>query len=249
MWSKAPTLDRIKQFGVEQVKKMIDFETDTVELVVDFITSNNVPCDFRRCGSVSLTSRDEEALEMKHTLQLLKQLPGFKDLPVEYLDAEQIQRFTHGSTAYKGGILSKNAGQLWPAKLIFFVVQKAIDLGLHLWTQTTVTQVRKEKNSYIVSATRDGKKVQFRAKSVVYATNGYSDGRSMTRVQVQLLTPLTGLLPQLKDIIVPVRGQAIVTSPIKPIIPHNLSMNDGYEYMIHRGMKFIYEIDEINLFA
>jgi len=42
-------------------------------------------------------------------------------------------------------------------------------------------------------------------------------------------------LTQLKDIIVPVRGQVIVTSPIKPIVPHNLSMNDGYEYMIHRG--------------
>ncbi len=179
MWSKAPTLDRIKQFGIEQVKKMIDFETETVELVVDFVTANNVPCDFRRCGSVSLTSKDEEALEMKHTIQLLKQLPGFKDLPVEYLDAEQIQRFTHGSTAFKGGILSKNAGQLWPAKLIFFVVQKAMDLGLNLWTQTTVTQVRKEKNIYVVTATRDGKTVQFRTKSVVYATNGYADGTDL----------------------------------------------------------------------
>jgi glycine/D-amino acid oxidase-like deaminating enzyme len=161
---------------MEQVKKMIDFETETVELVVDFITANNVPCDFRRCGSVSLTSKDEEALEMKHTIELLRQLPGFKDLPVDYLDAEQIQRFTHGSTAYKGGILSKNAGQLWPAKLIFFVIQKAMDLGLHVWTQTTVTQVRKEKNIYVITATRDGKTVQFRTKSVVYATNGYADG-------------------------------------------------------------------------
>jgi len=160
---------------------MIDFETETVELVVDFISENNVPCDFKRCGSVNLTSKEDEALEMKHTIQLLKQLPGFKDLPVEYLDAEQIQRFTHGSTAFKGGILSKNAGQLWPAKLIFFVVQKALDLGLHLWTQTTVTQIRKDKNIYVVTATRDGKVVQFRTKSVVYATNGYSDGINASR--------------------------------------------------------------------
>lgn len=71
------------------------------------------------------------------------------------------------------------------------------------------------KNRFYVTTSRG----TIIADNVIYATNAYT---SMLR-------------EDLKPYIVPVRGQVIVTSPIKSLTwKCSISQNDGYEYMIQR---------------
>lgn len=58
----------------------------------------------------------------------------------------------------------------------------------------------------------------FRAKKVVYATNAWT----------------SELLPHLKDIIVPVRNQVVMTEPAPPMWAFGLMANYGFEYWHQR---------------
>ena len=70
-------------------------------------------------------------------------------------------------------------------------------------------------NSRFVVSTNNG---IFYSSYVVYACNAWC----------------RDLLPSLSNIIIPVRNQVIITSPLPSIWPFSIGMNYGYEYMMQR---------------
>lgn len=115
------------------------------------------------------------------------------------------------------------AGHLWPYQLILHLLRKAIDRGVNLQTHTPVHSVSSERDAdslWTLSTPRG----DLKAKTVVYASNGYT----------------AGLLSELKDKIVPVRGLCcrIVTPKTRaPLLSNSyvLRFNDWeYDYLIPR---------------
>lgn len=103
-------------------------------------------------------------------------------------------------------------GRLWPAKLVAAIASEGIKQGVNIQTQTEVDQVQKESSGLMVKTNRGS----LQAQNVVYATNAWT----------------RELLPFVKDIIVPIRGQMLVTEPVPPI--WDFSFFTTFEYGLQR---------------
>ena len=118
------------------------------------------------------------------------------------------------------GIHQELAGQFWPRKAVLGIASILLKKGVTIATHTMVKEISRgasHQGCRFTLATERGANIL--THKLIHATNGYA----------------SSLIPQLKGVIVPVRGQVIATSPIQQFwIPKNLSMNDGYEYLIHR---------------
>jgi glycine/D-amino acid oxidase-like deaminating enzyme len=118
----------------------------------------------------------------------------------------------------QGGIYYRRVGQARPAYVVFKLCDLVHQRGGNVQTQTKVNKVSKQRSEghkYVVHTNRG----DIECEHVVYASNAFT----------------SGLLPELKEIIVPTRGQMIVTSPLKNFeLPMNVWINRGYEYLNQR---------------
>lgn len=115
------------------------------------------------------------------------------------------------------------AGHLWPYKLILHLLSKITSLGVQLYTHTPVESVSSGRNSegmWTIGTSRGS----IQAKTVVYASNAYT----------------AGILPELRDKIVPVRGicsRIVSPKSTAPLWSNSyvLRFNDWeYDYLIPR---------------
>lgn len=183
--------------------------------MIDFIKKYNVQCDLEYCNAMNVAVSDEEAKEMKEYYDTMCKLGLNDDNNMSYCDEKEAKEFSNSPLA-KGGVRFKYVANFWPANFNFAVADKIIELGVNIQTHTTAYKVVKDwnNNEYLVHTDRG----IIRCKHVVYATNAYT----------------AGIVHELKDTIVPHRGQVLVTSPVKLRIKGNMWLDHGYQYVIQR---------------
>jgi gamma-glutamylputrescine oxidase len=135
-------------------------------------------------------------------------------LAVEFWDAEQAAHHTH-SSRFLGGLLYKEHGQVWAAKLAVAIADIARCSGVNIQTQTRVEAVESNREHLIVQTARG----QIQAKFVIHATNAAA----------------RQLRPLLKAWITPVRGQVVITEPVAQLWDFGWLTNHGYEYCLQRA--------------
>ncbi len=99
-----------------------------------------------------------------------------------------------GSTLFHGGAVIGRSGQLHPARYLHGLVQKAMQEGVRLCSNTPVTSINRTANKWQVTAENR----RLSCDKVLIATNGYTDG----------------LQPWLRRRIIPVASYIIVTNPL-----------------------------------
>ena len=172
----------LKQHGIETALKILGFTHQNTEALKTFVIEHNVSCDLSFLGLVWLALSPPELTRVHESASALTQY----GLVGEYWDAEKCAKLTH-SKSFLGGIFYADAGQIWPAKFILQMATVAVSQGANLQTQAKVSQVDR-KGSYCRVKTNRG---QLKAHHVVYATNAWA----------------SELLPCMKNLIVPARGQ------------------------------------------
>ena len=113
------------------------------------------------------------------------------------------------------------------------VAEQALAGGARIYTETPVHAIERRAGSFVVRTGRG----DVTAARVVHATNAWA----------------RRLVPALDGVIVPVRGQVIVTEPVEPMWLFGLSTNLGYEYWLQRpdgrivlgGMRWITPTQEV----
>jgi glycine/D-amino acid oxidase-like deaminating enzyme len=118
---------------------------------------------------------------------------------------------------FRGAAFGSNSGSLWPAKIVFGLLDLALlapSITLH--THTAVVSIQPGSQGRWQLTTAGGE--QCLATSVVVATNAYT----------------SGLLPQFRDVVIPAKNQVFVTAPLPPLNPMLVSINDDYEYFMQR---------------
>ena len=199
----------VENYGVETALAILEYARQNTEALKAFVTEYDVECDLCFSGLLALALNPQELTQVLESASALAKY----SLPGEYWDASKCAELT-GSQDFLGGIFYPDAAQLWPAKLVTQMATVAIHQGTNLQTQTEVYEVENELNGLIVKTSRG----QIKTQHVVYATNGWT----------------RNLLPFLNDIIVPVRGQVLITEPAPPMWDFNFTTNFGYEYCIQR---------------
>jgi glycine/D-amino acid oxidase-like deaminating enzyme len=124
-----------------------------------------------------------------------------------------------GARGYLGGWLDRRAGVIDPLAFTMELARIAADAGVRIAEHHKVVRLRKEAGSWRVSC-ESGAELQ--AKSVVIATNAYSDG----------------LLPGLARSIVPLHSFQIATTPLpsclgKQILPGEQAVSDSRRILVY----------------
>ena len=176
----------VEKFGEEATRQMYEFSAHCTWYVMEFASQHKPECELRMEGSVQLASTEEELLEMRAFYERVHTLPYGRT--IQWWDAAQCQQYT-GSRTYFGGTFRRSAGLLWAAKVVYNLVEAAVKLGVKVHTHTAVRSIYRGNQDGTISVLTD--RGVIRTRKVVYCMNAWS----------------RDLLPQLQDIIVPVRNQ------------------------------------------
>ncbi|EHK47311.1 hypothetical protein TRIATDRAFT_154515 [Trichoderma atroviride IMI 206040] len=172
------------------------FEHQTYSYLKAFVESQSIPCDWRTTTGVHGYYSAKLFATTKKTIGKIQQENpdiGVNIAVVTKEDELTLKALRVG--AAEGAIVQRNAASLWPYKLVAFVLERLLVAGgFNLQTNSPVTGLERAESRGWTAHTPRG---DISARHVLLATNAYT----------------SHLLPQLADIIVPVRGQV---SSLKP---------------------------------
>jgi len=220
----------IQQHGIDGATAILEFTRENFRLLHELVEGNAINCDLRDNDLVTLAMNAQQTEQLQQAYDLMTT----HGLATDFWDAAQVARRT-SSHAFYAAIVRPGHGQFWPAKLVVALAQLAVQQGALMAPHTSVKRVDRQSDGLIVSTDRG----DVRAAAVVYATNALSHH----------------LLPELKDVIQPVLGQALATAPLPRLWDFDWSANDGYEYAIQRadgriifgGMRWCSPSQEVGL--
>ncbi|KAK9780001.1 putative FAD dependent oxidoreductase domain-containing protein [Seiridium cardinale] len=179
--------NRRSEKGFEAANAVAVFEWANLDAVTELVREERIFCDFEEVTSSNVYLDEKLALRARDDLLEMKRLRCPTARLVDYHGPEDAERVS-GVKGAKA-VTTFPAATLWPYKFILHLLSLVVDKGVNLQTNTPVLKISESADfdgNWTVSTPRG----DIRAKQVVFATNGYT----------------SGLLPEYKKIIHPVRG-------------------------------------------
>ena len=158
----------LEHFGAERGEALIGFAASTADAVFDLIRDEKLAVPFVRNGWIQ-AAHTETALRAAENRDRQWRARG---ADVRLLDAAEIAAMT-GARGYLGGWLDRRAGVIDPLAYTLELARVATAAGVRIAERETAVALRREAGGWRI-ATAIG--AELRAKSVVVATNAYSDG-------------------------------------------------------------------------
>lgn len=204
----------LRMFGERRGEALIGFASGTADKVFDLIAAEKLDVPHRRSGWIQ-AAHTEAALRAAEERNRQWQARG---ADVALLDADEVARLT-GASGYLGGWLDRRAGTVDPLSLTLELARVAHAAGARIAEETRATGLRRGDGLWRVT-TATGEEV--RAKSVVVATNAYSDA----------------LVPGLAETIVPLHSFQIATERLgddrlAPILPGGQAVSDSRRILVY----------------
>ncbi|MFN8006589.1 MAG: FAD-dependent oxidoreductase [Terriglobia bacterium] len=163
-------------------------------LLEEFIQRHNAEVDYVREGSLFVCF--EEDAESTQTLMEEMNAAG---LPSEWWSPRELQgRFPALTRRAVGGRFIPSDAQLTPLRLCTSFAKAARETGADIRTHQNVLSLLRDSNHQVIGVQTDQE--SFYSRQIVLATNAYTGH----------------LIPELKSIIIPTRGQAFLTFPVQP---------------------------------
>jgi len=204
----------IEHFGKKRGESLVQFAASTADAVFDVIRDEKLAVPFTRNGWIQ-AAHTETALKAAANRDRQWRARG---ADVKLLDRDEIAAMT-GARGYLGGWLDRGAGVIDPLSYTLELARVATSAGARIAEQQKVVKLVKEAGVWRVS-TQAG--AELRAKSVVLATNAYTDG----------------LWPGLAQTIVPLHSFQIATAPLPAklaanILPGGQAVSDSRRILVY----------------
>jgi len=164
---------------------------------------------FTRSGYLACATTPEERRELEESVVLLQE-DGF---PSEFWSAEQLVKRT-GRSPFLGARFSPDDGLVHPARTVWALCDQYRARGGAVLSLTEVKGAAEGPDGWRLDLSTPEGGRQLRATAVVHCANAWS----------------FELLPQFRDLILPVRGQMLATERLHKVIPMAMAANFGYEY-------------------
>jgi glycine/D-amino acid oxidase-like deaminating enzyme len=204
----------LELFGEVRGEALIGFAASTADKVFDLIAAEGLDVPRVRSGWIQ-AAHTEAAMRAAEDRDRQWRAHG---ADVAMLDRDEVARMT-GAKGYLGGWLDRRAGAVDPLTLTLELARIAVEAGAFIAEGTRVTGLRHEAGAWHL-ATDGGPKLK--AKSVVVATNAYSDA----------------LLPSLAQTIVPLHSFQIATEKLgedrlATILPGGQPVSDSRRILVY----------------
>ena len=204
----------IGHFGKERGEALVQFAASTADAVFDVIRDEKLAVPFTRNGWIQ-AAHTETALKAAANRDRQWRARG---ADVKLLDQAEVAAMT-GAKGYLGGWLDRRAGVIDPLSYTLELARVASAAGASIAERQRVVKLGKEAGVWRVS-TQSG--AELRTKSIVLATNAYTDG----------------LLPGLAQTIVPLHSFQIATAPLPAdlaasILPGGQAVSDSRRILVY----------------
>ncbi|KPM43953.1 hypothetical protein AK830_g2609 [Neonectria ditissima] len=221
-------------FGVETAKRIVRFELahldDVLGAAKELGPELFAKSEVRRVDTIAAVFDDEKLEQLKTMLANFE--AAFPDLPGQWLVIGEEVREKYGMNEAKGALIGR-AGAAWPYRLITSLFERLLDqyqerFGIEANTPAlSITRDQQNEYPYTVKTPRGN----IQARHVVHCTDGH----------------VSHLVPELRGILVPSRGQMSVQNPRKAFTSTgqqswSFYFKDGFDYLIqnqHTGEIFI----------
>ena len=194
----------IEQMGRDKARTIHHLSVENHRFMKEWIEAHDSKCEYRQGGSLQLASSPEEEQELIESADLLLE-DGFE---AELLYGTDLGE-PYLSAGFQTGIVLPEDGEIHPAKFVQHVIQQAYQSGVQVYTNSPVSKI--ETSDGVQLHTPSG---CIKAHMAVLCTNAY----------------LPQLMPRYQEIIHPVRGQMLCTTPQKPIFNRPIYADHGFDY-------------------
>ncbi len=181
----------IDLFGGEAGERMIQTIGRVPDALFDLIRRHGLDCDPVQNGWVQGAATSGQ---LRSQAELAKDYARH-GIRFDVLDAGEVFSRS-GAHGYQGGLFCPSAGSIHPLSYTRELARVVMEKGVRLFTKAKVDQLRKEGTRW--ELVTEGGRV--RAKTVLICTNAYTDG----------------LIPGLKETLVPVRSVLMASEPLSP---------------------------------
>ncbi len=204
----------VGHFGPQAGEALVRFAASTADAVFDLISDENLAVPSSRNGWIQ-AAHTETALAAATTRDRQWRERG---ADVRLIDRAEIAALT-GATGYLGGWLDRRAGVIDPLAFTTELARIAAAAGVPIAENRRATTLRHEGGTWRIGTDVGS---EFRARSVVVATNAYSDG----------------LIPGLARTIVPLHSFQLATAPLPPgiagtILPGGQAVSDSRRILVY----------------
>ncbi|KAL4951018.1 FAD dependent oxidoreductase [Aspergillus filifer] len=177
-----------REHGLDAAREVAEFEARHVDAIAALVEREKIDCDLSVTEAIDVHTNPEYAKVLKSGYDLLVERGVQPTVETRYIPREGAEEFSGIKNAV--ACFTYKAAHLWPYRLILHLLQKAVDAGVNLQTNTPVTSITKLSSSSEQIWTLSTPRGNLKTKTVILATNGYT----------------SSLLPQYQTAITPVRG-------------------------------------------
>lgn len=181
-----------REYGESAAEEVLREGLRALEYATGLISSENIDCDFVRCGRFRGAWRHTEYVAIGQEMEFLKKKIGLQ----AHMVPRKEQHKEVAADVYKGGCVYESHGGLHPAKFYRGILDKAVEAGAQVAAHTAVTTIRRSgtRAGYVVETSQG----TFHAGDVIVASNGYTNRA----------------VPSLRRKIIPVASYMIATEPL-----------------------------------
>lgn len=188
----------LARYGRERAQRLFNASLAAIDYVEQLIHSEQIECDFARCGHLELAYKPKHFQQFAHVAEL--SATEFNH-PLRLINKEALLSEI-GSTRYHGGLVDEQSAGVNPARFVAGLADAAQNAGATLYEHTVVQQIVRERATFHIKTERG----DLCSSHVFVGTGGYT-GR---------------VTPALQKRIFPVGSYIIVTEPLSSTIAHEL---------------------------
>ncbi len=192
----------IQRLGHQTAKDVLQITLESRSLLRRVLAEEEIFCDYRETGTLALAldADQQHAFAQSHTAL---EADG---VATQLLNRQQVQELisTPLGPEIVSGLLTPETALVHPARLVHGLLMAAQRHGAHC-VHATVHQLVPDETTVVVHTSQG----TIRTQHVVVATNAW----------------LTDLLPSLKQVVVPVRGQVLSYAPLSPIFSTGMAVD------------------------
>lgn len=178
------------RLGRTTAQAVMQFTLENRQLLQQTLIQEEIDCDYRELGAVSLAVTQNHMLGMKESVEGLQAM----GLSARLLNCSELQELIHTPLGEEvvGGMWLKQTGQVHSARLVQGIARVAQRHGARLYA-TEVQHIAEEGGTTVITTNRG----TIRAQQVILAVNAWTGE----------------LLPSFARFISPVRGQELCYAP------------------------------------
>lgn len=201
--SVKPSLDRLAaKFGIEKARAIRDEGKSALTWIGDFIGTEGLDCDFRRCGRFHAAHSPRHYRELVREAEKMKAVEGIESFAVPRAE----QRKELGTDAYFGGVVFPQHCALHPAKYLRGLLRLALEAGAQVVGHCPALEITRARDGFALRTPKG----PVQAREVIVATNGYTGG----------------IVPWLRRRVIPIGSYIIVTEDLPQALVDELFPTD-----------------------